>query len=69
MFNYLLLNVLIKINKFFILGKIKMMFDTLAIYSVALEKLLEKEVSFGEPIFIKETLARFTTDIIGNSLF
>uniref|UniRef100_A0A6P7GEW1 Cytochrome P450 6a2-like n=1 Tax=Diabrotica virgifera virgifera TaxID=50390 RepID=A0A6P7GEW1_DIAVI len=47
----------------------KMMFHILATQSKGFEKLLAQEAAKKEPVFIKELLARFTTDIIGSVAF
>ncbi|XP_072395907.1 cytochrome P450 6a2-like [Diabrotica undecimpunctata] len=58
-----------KLTPTFTSGKMKMMFHILATQSQGFEKLLAQEVAKKEPIFIKELLARFTTDIIGSVAF
>nr|WDY85978.1 cytochrome P450 6HY4 [Pagiophloeus tsushimanus] len=58
-----------KLTPIFTTGKMKMMFETLLEKTVGLNKVIAKHISNNEPIHIKETLARFTTDIIGSVAF
>ncbi|XP_050514503.1 cytochrome P450 6a2-like [Diabrotica virgifera virgifera] len=58
-----------KLTPTFTSGKMKMMFHILATQSKGFEKLLAQEAAKKEPVFIKELLARFTTDIIGSVAF
>ncbi|XP_056638463.1 probable cytochrome P450 6a13 [Diorhabda sublineata] len=58
-----------KLTPTFTTGKMKMMFHTLAACSKGFQELLKEEVKKNEAVFIKELLARFTTDIIGSVAF
>nr|AZR39423.1 cytochrome P450 [Agasicles hygrophila] len=58
-----------KLTPTFTSGKMKMMFPTIVEKTKGLEKLLAKESNTGEPVMIKEAVARFTTDIIGAIAF
>ncbi|XP_025832389.1 probable cytochrome P450 6a13 [Agrilus planipennis] len=59
----------VKLTPTFTSGKIKMMFETMVNCTKQLRELLDEFVSKSEPIDIKETMARYTTDIIGSVVF
>ncbi|CAG9856087.1 unnamed protein product [Phyllotreta striolata] len=58
-----------KLTPTFTTGKMKMMFHAFVECSRRLDGLLEKEARSGEPLHVKEILARFTSDIIGSVAF
>lgn len=58
-----------KLTPTFTSGKMKMMFQTLVACSQELEVVLEKHSKMGIPLDVKDTMGRFTTDIIGSCAF
>ncbi|KAF7281446.1 hypothetical protein GWI33_004771 [Rhynchophorus ferrugineus] len=58
-----------KLTPTFTSGKMKMMFDILVAKTDGLEKLIDHHISRRQPVDIRETAARFTTDIIVNCAF
>lgn len=62
-------NLRTKLTPTFTTGKMKNMFQTLTDCGLVLEKYLKEKIKDSEPFDIKEILACFTTDIIGNCAF
>ncbi|XP_060525154.1 probable cytochrome P450 6a13 [Cylas formicarius] len=58
-----------KLTPTFTSGKMKMMFQTFVICTKRLEEAINNRVARKEPTDLKEILASFTTDIIGNCAF
>ncbi|XP_060524722.1 cytochrome P450 6a2-like isoform X2 [Cylas formicarius] len=58
-----------KLTPTFTSGKMKMMFPTVMSCAAGLKNIIEEHAVSREPIEIKDVLARFTTDIIGNCAF
>ena len=61
-------NMRAKLTPTFTSGKMKLMFDTMLGIADIMNSQLEKDSSLGD-VEIKETLAKFTTDVIGNVAF
>lgn len=61
-------NMRAKLTPTFTSGKMKMMFDTVLEIADIMKVKLEKD-SLSEMVEVKETLAKFTTDVIGNVAF
>lgn len=59
-------NLRIKLTPTFTSGKMKMMFQTFVECTDGLREIIEQYAADREPINIKDILARFTTDVIGN---
>ncbi|XP_018319272.1 probable cytochrome P450 6a13 [Agrilus planipennis] len=55
-----------KLSPLFSSGKLKMMFQTLVDCSKNLPAVLEEAIASDSPIDIKDTFARYTTDVIGS---
>lgn len=62
-------NVRSKLTPIFTSGKLKVMFDTILNISETLMTTIERESSGTESLEIKDILARFTCDVIGNVAF
>jgi cytochrome P450 family 6 len=62
-------NLRVKLTPVFTSGKIKTMFATVAECGKQLQSCLQEPVSNGEPVEIKEFLARYSTDIISLCAF
>nr|AGJ51944.1 cytochrome P450 CYP6BQ21 [Dastarcus helophoroides] len=62
-------NVRIKLTPTFTSGKMKMMFETMVKCSRELNTFVDSSANLPEGLDIKETVARFTTDIIGSVAF
>lgn len=58
-----------KLSPTFTSGKIKMMFGTIDEVAEKLMAAIEKQISQSGQLEVKDTLARFTTDVIGNIAF
>ncbi|VEN50704.1 unnamed protein product, partial [Callosobruchus maculatus] len=58
-----------KLTATFTSGKMKMMFPIVTKCAAGLKDILEDHAKIGDPIDIKDTLARFTTDVIGECAF
>nr|ADY68485.1 cytochrome P450 [Aedes albopictus]AEF79989.1 cytochrome P450 [Aedes albopictus] len=62
-------NMRIKLTPTFTSGKMKLMLPIIRDCANELEKCIEKETANGEEVEIKDILARYTTDVIGNCAF
>ncbi|EAT39029.1 AAEL009138-PA [Aedes aegypti] len=62
-------NLRTKLTPVFTSGKMKMMFPIITAVAEEFRKCMAKEADKGEDIEMKELLARFTTDVIGNCAF
>lgn len=62
-------NLRTKLTPVFTSGKMKMMFPTIVTVAEEFWKCMVEEAGKGEDIEMKEFLARFTTDVIGNCAF
>lgn len=62
-------NLRAKLTPTFTSGKLKQMFHTLTDVGVVLDEYIEKIATKGEPIEIRDLLARYTTDIIASVAF
>lgn len=54
-----------KLTPAFTPGKVKGMFDSIVVCGKAMEDYVNKYANYGEEIEIRETLSRFTADVIG----
>jgi len=59
----------IKLTPIFTTGKMKMMFETVNSKTAGLVQTIGKHIDANEAVDIKDTLARFTTDVIGSVAF
>ncbi|KXJ79531.1 hypothetical protein RP20_CCG000566 [Aedes albopictus] len=62
-------NMRIKLTPTFTSGKMKLMLPIIRDCANELEKCIEEETANGEEVEIKDILARYTTDVIGNCAF
>lgn len=62
-------NMRVKLTPTFTSGKMKLMFPIVRDCANELEKCISKEIVDGKEIEVKDILARYTTDVIGNCAF
>lgn len=62
-------NVRLRLIPNFTSGKMKVMFDTVVKFGKVMQEYIEPNINMGKPVDVKETLARFSTDIVGTCVF
>lgn len=62
-------NLRVKLIPAFTSGKMKVMFDTLVHYGHVMQECIEPNVAAGNAVDMKETLSRYSMDIVGTCVF